>query len=144
MRSEEFEMFDELVFVYGTLKSGFHNNYLLSREEYICKGETVEKYLLTEDGIPYVSDQIELSHIQGEVYKVSPDSLMDLDMLEGHPNWYERKQVKIKGNDDSVRVCWLYFNEKSLGSLINQDGDYGKENARRIPILLQQENQEKN
>jgi len=144
MREEEFEMFDELVFVYGTLKSGFHNNHLLKDDKYICKGFTEEKYLLTEDGIPYVSEQIDYCNIHGEVYNVSVDSLISLDILEGHPMWYERKKVNIKGSNGNVYNCWLYFNEQSLGSLLNQDGDYGKENARRIPIQLQQENTEAN
>ena len=99
---------------------------------------------MTESGIPYVSSNIAYSKIQGEIYLVSEESMDMLDMLEGHPKWYERRVVKINTDDGIDFDCWLYFNERSMGTLINQEGDYGKKNARRIPILHEQEGKEAN
>jgi len=129
----------ELVFVYGTLKRGLHNSYLLDNDEFVTTGETKEKYVMTEDGIPYVSELIPYSTIQGEIFRVTNTSMHTLDMLESHPTWYERRQVLIVAEDGVEHNCWLYFNDKTLGSLINIDGDYGSKESRRIPIQQQQE-----
>tara|TARA_R110002074_G_scaffold141374_1_gene287809 strand:- start:738 stop:1169 length:432 start_codon:yes stop_codon:yes gene_type:complete len=141
---DKVEIKERLVFVYGTLKHGFHNHVLLENDMFISKGVTHEAYLMTESGIPYVSESIQYSKIQGEIYLVSRESMDMLDMLESHPTWYERKIVTINTDDGIDFDCWLYFNEKSMGTLINQDGDYGKENARRIPIQQKQEGEEAN
>jgi len=140
----DLEIQDKLVFVYGTLKYGFHNHALLEDDVFISKGETDEEYLMTESGIPYVSSNIPYSKIKGEIYLVSQESMDMLDMLESHPTWYERKMVKINTEDGIDFDCWLYFNERSMGTLINQEGDYGKENARRIPIQHEQTDTEAN
>jgi gamma-glutamylcyclotransferase (GGCT)/AIG2-like uncharacterized protein YtfP len=122
------------VFVYGTLKKGFHNNVLLQNEEFVAKGLTINEYVLTEDSIPYVSSIEEISRIHGEVYNVSPEAMINLDILEGHPRWYERRLTKIAATDGKVYECWLYFNERSLGALINLSGDFGNRKATRVPI----------
>jgi gamma-glutamylcyclotransferase (GGCT)/AIG2-like uncharacterized protein YtfP len=97
--------------VYGTLKKGFSNyyNYLLN-SKHIGKGITESKYPLVVHGLPYMIDEEGVGHnVQVDVFKVSNSKLKELDKLEGHPNWYERKQVKIKMRN-KVIMCWVYFN----------------------------------
>jgi len=48
------------------------------------------------------------------VFKVSNSVLNSLDRLEGHPNWYRRRQVDIKMRDKTLS-CWIYFNIKQDG-----------------------------
>ena len=138
------EIEERLVFVYGTLKKGFYNHRLLENDIFISKGETDEAYLMTESGIPYVSQSISYSKIQGEIYLVSRESMDMLDMLESHPTWYERKLVKINTEEGIDFECWLYFNERSMGSLLNQEGDYGKENVKRMPIQPKSQDEQLN
>eukprot|EP01135_Chromosphaera_perkinsii_P004263 Nk52_evm15s273 gene=Nk52_evmTU15s273 len=106
---------DVLVFVYGTLKTGFfnHNKYLKGREEgisedgvanLVCgKAKTVHSYFLcvaTPYHIPYLlegkSDSARKKSIYGEIYSVDFKMLKRLDVLEGHPDYYRRKLIPIE------------------------------------------------
>ena len=102
---------DNLVAVYGTLKKGYHNyNSYLTSSKYVGKGETKDKYPLIIQGLPYLIEKRGVGHnVEVDVFKVSSGVLAQLDRLEGHPNWYRRKQIDIvtKGK---VLKCWIYFN----------------------------------
>ena len=74
------------------------------------------------NGIPYVNDDEEVSSIFGELYKVSNHTLRMLDLLEGHPSWYERKKITVIGGKKRYKA-WLYFNNTKDGDLI-ESGDY--------------------
>ena len=110
---------DNLIAVYGTLKKGYSNyNHYLTSSKYIGRGETKHKYPLVIKGLPYLIEQKGKGHnVEVDVFKVSSTVLMNLDMLEGHPTWYKRKQVAIKING-KVLFCWVYFNirEKADGN----------------------------
>jgi gamma-glutamylcyclotransferase (GGCT)/AIG2-like uncharacterized protein YtfP len=102
-----------LVAVYGTLKKGYnnYNNYLTS-SKHIGSGNTKEKYPLIIKGLPYLIEKQGVGHnVEVDVFKVSDSVLKNLDRLEGHPNWYMRKQVLIKINRKEM-LCWIYFNIK--------------------------------
>lgn len=82
----------QLVFVYGTLKSGYGNNRLLETSKLIAEGATQEEYLLTDTGFPYLIPQKALTAteryptapVRGEVWEVTSQEVMDsLDALEG-------------------------------------------------------------
>ncbi len=138
----------ETVFVYGTLKRAHGNHRLLAGSKYIGTGLTKDKYVMYEDGIPYVSESFSLTNISGELYDVSRATLDDLDMLEGHPIWYKRKKTIIKTIDKNNNVklinAWLYFNEMIPPSAkINNVGIYGyQEKSKFISLLHEQEDQE--
>jgi gamma-glutamylcyclotransferase (GGCT)/AIG2-like uncharacterized protein YtfP len=114
---------DTLVAVYGTLKKGYSNyNHYLTSSKYIGKGATKEKYPLVIKGLPYLIENIGQGfNVEVDVFKVSPSVLKDLDALEGHPNWYRRKEIQIKMKDKTL-MCWIYFNirEKGNGELYHQ------------------------
>ena len=111
-----------LLFVYGTLMSGFGNNRLLDKQHLIGTGETVNQYTMYGSGIPFVNDSKETSKIKGELYEVDIERIPTLDGLEGHPNWYERKLTPVIVNNQEYEA-WLYFNNQNKGNLI-KDGDY--------------------
>ena len=120
----------ELIFVYGTLRKGFHNHRLLKNSTFIGKGRTKKKYKMTVNGIPFVSEKEGISHIVGEVYEVDEKTLKRLDILESHPDWYERKKVKIILENGKEIEAWLYFNEISEGNNIIYSGDFTDLKAR--------------
>ena len=110
---------NNLIFVYGTLKKGFHNHHLLEQSEFVGSGWTVEKYALYHDGIPYVVKDEAISRIQGEVYSVDDDTLEVLDRFENHSEWYCREQVEVTMDlVDDLLVAWLYFNPDPKGELV--------------------------
>ena len=125
----------EKVFVYGTLKYKHSNNYLLRQSTMLGVGLTTQKFALYEDGIPYVSKSSKVSKILGEVWLVNKTTLNNLDLLEGHPNWYKREEVNIEYiNMNSKRVMekvWLYFN-KNIPSRakLNKTGSYENKNSK--------------
>ena len=104
---------DNLVAVYGTLKKGYSNYYsFLTSAKYVAKGTTKDKYPLIISGLPYLIEDIGKGHnVSVDVFKVSDSKLKDLDRLEGHPNWYCRKQIDIVVGKKTLS-CWIYFNIK--------------------------------
>tara|TARA_R110002012_G_scaffold2179_1_gene10417 strand:- start:4317 stop:4727 length:411 start_codon:yes stop_codon:yes gene_type:complete len=107
----------ELVFVYGTLKRGHGNNYLLPESSFMGPAVTQDKYSMYHNGIPYVSKKKKKTRIGGELYSVNKEVLKSLDLLEGHPQWYKREMVTVqrfanRWKDDIISLnAWLYFNE---------------------------------
>lgn len=95
------------VFVYGTLKKGHGNHYLLEDAEYlgrcIVRGKFRMISLTYYPGVVRKPDA-EPAPILGEVYRVTEEELAALDMLEGHPNFYRREKV-----DTPFKKAWMYF-----------------------------------
>lgn len=62
------------------------------------------------------------SNITIEVYEVSDEEFSTLDVLEGYPNFYNRKLTETEFGD-----AWIYFNEKEMydGDEISS-GDWSK------------------
>jgi len=101
------------VFVYGTLMSGYSNNRLLSSSEMIDTATTEEEFTLLAHSFPYLVEEDGKSYVSGEIYKVSEDTLTNLDSLEGHPTWYERKVIKVITETGDRLEAWAYFMPKS-------------------------------
>jgi gamma-glutamylcyclotransferase (GGCT)/AIG2-like uncharacterized protein YtfP len=99
------------VFVYGTLKRGLHNNIFLEGAEFVCSSYTMERFELYSDGcIPFITSNINpniLTHrVQGEVYRVDDDTMMELDSLEGNGFFYKRRLIRVQYRKNP---CWCYF-----------------------------------
>ncbi len=131
----------ELVFVYGTLKQGFSNHVLLKHSKLVGQGATQNRYAMYRSGIPFVSQKERVSTISGEVYEVNKNTLHNLDILEGHPNWYRRIKTPIdiinKTGDIKTINAWLYFNEEipEQAELI-KSGIYEQNRSSRFFSLL--------
>ena len=100
-----------LVAVYGTLKKG-HNNYYnyLTDSKFVASGTTKDKYPLIINRLPFMVDEVGHGHnVHVDVFKVCEETLDRLDRLEGHPNWYRRKQIEIVTKKGTTLTCWLYF-----------------------------------
>ena len=114
------------VFVYGTLKRGFGNSFLLRDSCFVSEAETVDKYALYENGIPFVIKHKNDTRIKGELYRVSNKTLLNLDILEGHPVAYKRELIEvITIKSKHVIKAWLYFYPKPIGNKI-KDGIFRK------------------
>ena len=85
------------VFVYGTLKSGYSNHYLLTDATFI-KETTVRGDLINFGAYPALVAGD--NDILGEVYEISHRTLRDLDLLESNGTLYKRR--KVNG-------VWVYF-----------------------------------
>jgi len=125
---------NHLVFVYGTLKTGEPNHHVISsgggegRSLCLGKGRTAQKFPLvigSRYNIPYLLDAPGKGHqIKGQVYRVDERMLERLDVLEGVPDHYQRRQEKVVLFEDNKAAadeiskvdekeeeldCWLYI-----------------------------------
>lgn len=82
------------VFVYGTLKSGYGNNRLLSTSEFVGD-HIVTGYKLFNTGFPVATPSAEHS-VKGEIWDIGNDTdvLRRLDGLEGEGYMYDRVEVE--------------------------------------------------
>lgn len=98
------------VFVYGSLKNNYHNNFLLVKHnaEFICETRTTDSsfnlFAMAGGSFPAVTYG-EYS-INGELYIVDEDALNDLDRLEGNGHFYNRELVNLVGEEEPA---WMYI-----------------------------------
>jgi gamma-glutamylaminecyclotransferase len=88
------------VFVYGTLKSGFWNHYLLKGCEFFGDAATVPAYKMIEfrmieNGFPVIMPDPEGKPLAGEIYTVDDETLARLDQLEREGSSYDRKLIDV-------------------------------------------------
>ena len=104
------------VFVYGTLKQGYGNNYLMEGATFVGHGQTVGKYRLLNSGFPVLwprahrpGDDRRNAHVRGEVYKVNDETLARLDRLEGEGHMYHRRQRLVRLDDGRTVKAHMYI-----------------------------------
>ena len=105
---------EQYVFVYGSLKSKFHNNHVLQGATYIGKASTHQKYLMFSLGSFPALTKSPKYHITGELYRVTERTMKALDHLEGEGRFYKKEQVSIvldtqQTHDIDTSKTWVYF-----------------------------------
>lgn len=103
------------VFVYGTLKRGFYNHDLLGDSEFICEATTKDQYPMVniEKFFPYlIDDKGKGYRVVGEIYKINEPILAMLDILEGYPEHYNRKEIKVVSLGVELTAIAYFLNEK--------------------------------
>ncbi len=80
---------------------------------YVGKSHTVEKYPLIINGLPYLLNKPGVGHnVEIDLFLVDDRTeLPDIDMLEGHPRWYERKRIEVETEKGNVFMPYVYFND---------------------------------
>lgn len=98
-----------LVFVYGTLRKGEHNAHVLGDSPYCGKASTAADYqMLHLGGFPAIIPAVDGGvSIVGEVYECDAQTMIDLDRLEGAPDFYHRDVITLPDNGDQVCVYVL-------------------------------------
>ena len=97
-----------LLFVYGTLKRDYSNHALLAAAHFVGEAATIEEYgfylgpdehAQEEPEIPFLLANPKTGdaavQVRGELWKVDSFTLTQLDELEGHPDWYQRKKINV-------------------------------------------------
>ena len=96
------------VFVYGSLRRGFHNFRLLEDSKFLGKATTAPEFsMLHLGGFPGIIRGGETA-IHGEVFEVDDATLLRLDRLEGHPGFYRREETTVVGEDGNELPVSLY------------------------------------
>jgi len=53
------------------------------------------------------------------VYSIDDETLLILDRLERHPEWYCREKIEVAMDSaDEILVAWLYFNPTLEGEIV--------------------------
>jgi gamma-glutamylaminecyclotransferase len=112
-----------IIFVYGTLRKGQWNHYLLDGSKFLGMARTKQKYALYGSGIPFLSRTRAVSQVTGEVYAVDEATLQRLDELEGHPDAYTRELAEVVLENGTELTAWIYFYDLTQGELI-ESGDF--------------------
>lgn len=102
------------VAVYGSLKKGRGNHRLLEDSTYIGATRTAPEWTMYSmyafPGIVPDGD----TPILIEVYDVGEHTFSRLDMLEGYPSFYNRRQI-----DTEFGEAWIYYlNECDSGEIV--------------------------
>jgi gamma-glutamylcyclotransferase (GGCT)/AIG2-like uncharacterized protein YtfP len=103
----EYERDGHSVFVYGSLKSDFHNNDVLSFAEFVARTKTLSaRYTMLSMGPFPALVETGSFFIDGEIYRVHGETLWTLDIMEGQGDFYDRKQIQVV---DYAEPAWCYF-----------------------------------
>lgn len=107
------------IFVYGTLKKGRYNHYILEESELIGEYVTPPIYTLYDGVFPVVERGGE-GKIKGELYRITNNKVLEaLFRLEGFtgdttiPSWYTVDElpnralifVQQKGQSERTKIC---------------------------------------
>jgi gamma-glutamylcyclotransferase (GGCT)/AIG2-like uncharacterized protein YtfP len=100
---------DNLVFVYGSLKTGGNIRGLDGRPGAEIVGRATTTYpdynMLDLGAFPGVTMKGEYK-IQGEVWKCNAEVMEDLDAIEGYPDFYNRVRTET-----TQGRAWMYYIE---------------------------------
>ena len=111
-----------LVFVYGTLMQGYHNHMLLEDAIFLGQAQTAEKYRLTYTSFPMMTEVSEVK-VKGELYRIDEREFDNLDILEGYPQLYYRKEIPILHREKTYSA-WTYFYTRGEGRYEIPSGNY--------------------
>ena len=101
------------VFVYGSLKEGKYNHNRLKGSEKVGKATTVDKWAMIGEDLPFpycIEEYDKGYNVVGEVYEVTVPIMKKLDSLEGYPNFYDKKIIKVNLDGEEVEA-WIYYEE---------------------------------
>lgn len=126
------------LFTYGTLKQGFRLHSYLSKSELVSYGYTQSDnfWMVKTKGAPnfpiilFDNRSQYKARVFGEVYKVSADTIRNLDYLESNNISYKRMALTVrvvtndKGDTQDIR-CWIYVGKR----------DYWNTRAKRLETL---------
>lgn len=100
------------IFVYGTLKQGFHaNHFLAGRAEFIDE-DRIEGSLYNLGAFPGFKTEGS-NMVKGEVYEITSVDLPEmLDSYEGYPSLYDRVKIRT----EKGYMVWVYvINQQMIG-----------------------------
>lgn len=100
------------LFTYGSLMSGEPNHPVLTRcKAKFLKSDTLEAIKLsTRYPFPAITEGLGL--VKGEVYEIDRAGIIHLDSFEGHPDFYQRREVVT----ESGETVWAYFGTGVIGA----------------------------
>lgn len=122
------------VFVYGTLKKGGYFSEVLTHSTFEGYATTVDKFTMwvqIKEGkggnmtFPWLQNTDQGARVLGEIYEVDLPTLVMVDRIEGHPNFFNRELYDVIMEDGTNHQAYIYTLDQvgqELGEL--QDNCY--------------------
>ena len=110
------------VFVYGTLRAGEPNHYLLDHHAMVRRARTEPAFELVSLGAFPAMIAGGATAVVGEVYDVDAVTLAALDRLEGHPRFYRRTRIALE--DGAAVETYLLAPEQVEGRPVIDSGNW--------------------
>lgn len=99
------------VLLYGTLKTGYRNHYLMEGQRFVRNVETEPLYKLHDNGtypMMIVAPEGKGVSIKGELWEVDAACAKKLDWLECVPSLYKRAELKVKDSEENPIIGYIY------------------------------------
>jgi gamma-glutamylaminecyclotransferase len=106
---------DQNFFVYGSLRTGGHNHWLLHRLQATFLSTAQIHATKHETGFPFPAISEGLGLVDGEVYATDANGIQALDFFESHPHFYQRRETTTT---EGLKV-WAYYGTGVLNSRPN-------------------------
>lgn len=105
-----------VVAVYGTLKKGLRNHYLLEGAKFLGEDTTTDKFIMLQIGgsYPAIIPHEKGNTVTVEIYEVNTETMMNLHELEGVPTVYFPERVTLKGGTEAFIFVWVAGAPKAL------------------------------
>jgi gamma-glutamylcyclotransferase (GGCT)/AIG2-like uncharacterized protein YtfP len=117
---------DELIFVYGTLKRGGENHYLLEGSRFAGEA-SINGWEMRDLGDYPAITKSDGGNVHGEMYIVSDETFLRISILEGYPSLFQRMVVKTNVGWSA----WVYYMEKTKGPIIESGRWNGRKTEHR-------------
>ncbi len=98
---------DNNLFVYGTLKRGFGNSYILRNSEFIGSAVSEEKFVIYDCGFPCAYPDYNGKRLSGEIYNLTDEDFIFTDRLESNGSLYNREVQDFIFRGELVSA-WIY------------------------------------
>lgn len=118
--------------VYGSLKRGFHNHFLIDGALIDCKPCTICGRLFdTGAGYPAFTADEDAYEVQAELVTLNARILPLVDRLEGHPNFYTRVLLNCRTEDGKTEKAYVYTMPESMTAQMEEvtSGNWTAEKA---------------
>jgi len=110
------------LFVYGTLKRGFGNNYILRNSKFLGSAITEEKFIIYDCGFPCAYPDYNGKRIKGEIYQLTDEDFIFTDRLESNGSLYNREVQKFNYKDELIE-SWIYVVINPYGTIYDTNSN---------------------
>ncbi|MFA6192983.1 MAG: gamma-glutamylcyclotransferase family protein [Sulfurimonas sp.] len=111
------------LFAYGSMKQGFKNHYRLENDNLIGEAVTLQKYNMypaESFNYPYGIEGESKWQLHGELYELNTSDIEDIDIFEGTPDYYYRKEIEVIC-ENKIYATFIYFRTSANPTGMDRD-----------------------
>lgn len=112
------------LFVYGTLKRGYHNHYIIEGSKLLGEAVLPDYGIFSLGSFPGIVRRYDY-RTHGELYEIDEALLPRLDRLEGVPHLYTRETETVVANGEDVHTdvsVYVYANPHGFSRPLIESG----------------------